>query len=66
MDAADDVCATDLKKLCVDPDHGDYRLREGSQAIGGGSDAGVTNDFSGKPRFQGRVDVGAWSVGNAK
>ena len=57
---------TDLKKLCVDPDHGDYRLREGSPAIGGGCDAGVTADFSGKPRAQGRVDVGAWSFGNTK
>ena len=57
---------TDLKKLFVDPDHGDYRLREGSPAIGGGSDIGVTADFSGKPRAQGHVDIGAWSFGNTK
>jgi len=56
----DEIVETDLKKIFVDPDKDDFRLREGSPALGAGTDAGVTENFEGKPRTPGKVNVGAY------
>jgi len=38
---------------------GDYHLHVGSPAIGAGTDVGApSTDFDGKPRPQGKVDIG--------
>ena len=52
---------TDLKKIFVDPDNGDFRLCEGSPAIGAGTDAGITEDITGRPRPSGQFDIGAYA-----
>ncbi|MCH8511397.1 MAG: right-handed parallel beta-helix repeat-containing protein [Kiritimatiellae bacterium] len=52
---------TDLNALFVDPENGDYRLREGSSAIGAGAPGDVEEDFTGAKRPPDRVDVGAWA-----
>lgn len=56
----DERVETDLKKIFVDPDSGDFRLRDGSPALGAGTDAGVGENLEGKPRPAGRVDLGAY------
>lgn len=58
---SEEILETDLKKIFADPDKGDFHLRAGSPAIGAGADVGVTEDFTGKPRPAGRIDVGAFA-----
>ena len=56
-----DVFEPDLKKIFVDPEHDDYRLRPGSPAIDAGTDAGVDHDIHGTPVPQGKApDIGAY------
>jgi len=59
--AEGDLFEPDLKKIFVDPDHGDYRLKAGSPAIDAGTDVGVDHDIAGKPVPQGKApDIGAY------
>ena len=51
----------DLKKIFVDSDNGDFSLRPGSPAINAGTDVGITQDITGKPRPQGNPDLGAFA-----
>ena len=56
-----DIFEADLKKIFVDPDNGDYRLRPGSPAIDAGTDVGTDHDFGGNPVPQGKApDIGAF------
>lgn len=50
-----------MKKIFIDPDNGDFRLCKGSPAIGAGTDAGITDDITGKPRPAGQCDIGAYA-----
>ena len=51
----------DLRKIFVDPDAHDYRLRPGSPAIDAGVDVGVERDIEGTPVPQGKApDVGPY------
>ena len=50
-----------LEKIFVDPANGDYRLREGSPAIGMGVPTEVKDDITGGPRPADRVDVGPYA-----
>ncbi|MBN2584686.1 MAG: right-handed parallel beta-helix repeat-containing protein [Planctomycetes bacterium] len=53
----------DLKKIFVDPDKGDWRLKPGSPAIDAGTAVDVKDDFAGRKRPQGkRIDVGAYEA----
>lgn len=57
----DEKVETDLKKIFVAPDKGDFRLKEGSPAIGMGVDVGVRKDVDGRPRHADKApDVGAY------
>ena len=52
---------TDIARVFAVPARGDYRLREGSPAIGAGAPSDVAEDFRGRPRAADRVDVGAYA-----
>lgn len=52
---------TDLTKIFVAPEQGDFRLSPQSPAIGSGTNVNIVDDFSGKPRPDGPVDIGAYS-----
>ena len=55
------VYETDLKKIFVDPDHYDYRLKAGSPAIDAGLDVGCVKDLAGTKVPQGKApDIGAY------
>ncbi len=56
-----DVIEPDLRKVFVDPDNGDYRLKPGSPAIDAGAETGDTEDIAGTPVPQGAApDIGAY------
>ncbi len=53
----------DLKKVFVDPEGGDWRLRPGSPAIDAGMAVDVSDDFAGTKRPQGKaLDIGAYEA----
>jgi parallel beta-helix repeat protein len=55
------VVETDLKKIFVDPDNHDYRLKPGSPAIDAGVDVGLKTDGTDRPVPEGKaVDLGAY------
>lgn len=51
---------TDLKKIFVDPEQDEFRLREDSPARNVGVDTGVGDNLEGTPRPAGRFDLGAY------
>lgn len=56
-----DIFESDLRKIFVDPDNHDYRLRPGSPAIDGGTKTEDTEDIAGTAVPQGdRPDIGAY------
>lgn len=56
-----DVFEPDLRKIFVDPDNHDYRLKPGSPAIDAGTETEDTEDFAGTPIPKGRgPDIGAY------
>lgn len=56
-----DLFESDLRKIFVDPDNRDYRLRPGSPAIDAGTDSGSTEDIAGTPVPQGKApDIGVY------
>jgi len=49
--------------IFVDPDHGDFRLKPGSPAVGGAVPlTEVTTDLEGKPRDPNRPSIGAFEA----
>jgi len=57
----DELVETDLKKIFIDPDNGDFRLRVGSPAIAAGSEVEGAVDVTGAPRPAGKIDIGAYA-----
>jgi len=57
----DERVETDLGRVFADAANGDYRLREGSPAIGAGVATDVSEDFRGQRCAADRVDVGAYA-----
>ncbi|HUT58753.1 MAG TPA: right-handed parallel beta-helix repeat-containing protein [Phycisphaerae bacterium] len=58
---AGELYEPDLKKIFVDPDNGDWRLRPGSPAIDAGADVGLKEDIDGTKIPQGKApDIGAY------
>jgi parallel beta-helix repeat protein len=56
----DELVETDLKKIFVDPENGDFRLAPSSPARGAGVNVGVQTDFEGNARPGGPVNIGAF------
>jgi len=56
-----DIFESDLRKIFMDPDHHDYRLRPGSPAIDAGVETESKQDIAGTSAPQGpRPDIGAY------